>query len=83
MKSCKKCRHAEWKRTVSGRQHPSGDGRCAKIISIPALPAAYCWTSVPAPFGGYINRKESLKEHCPYFEWAPDEGVSDDGRAAK
>jgi hypothetical protein len=75
MKNCTECVHAEWKRTASGKLHPSGDGRCTKQIVIPPLPGAfgwgYAWSSksgrIPEPIGGEINRRQELKEHCPYW----------------
>lgn len=72
MKSCRNCEHAEWKRTASGKLHPSGSGKCLKHIRAPVLPAAYGWIGGPPLLsGGFINRNEELKKDCPYFEWAP------------
>jgi hypothetical protein len=45
MKNCTGCKWAKWKRTKTDKLHPSGDGRCQKIIKIPALPAAFFWPS--------------------------------------
>lgn len=68
MKNCTNCKYARWERTNSGRLHPSGDGRCSYTYKIPELPQAYYF-----PFGemhlsgGYINRRQELKDHCVYF----------------
>lgn len=69
MKSCIKCKHADWKRTDSGRLHPSGDGRCKYEWTCKPLPASMCWIgrTTPKPSGGYINRREELKDHCTYY----------------
>lgn len=71
MKNCKDCKYAEWKRTKLGRLHPSGDGECGyklkwKMLSIPA---SMFWPGNMShkPCGGYINRREDLKEHCVYY----------------
>ncbi len=70
MKRCNGCKHAKWDRTKSGRLHPSGVGRCVYPFKMPQLPAAMYWLTIREvkPCGGYINRREDLKEHCPYFE---------------
>jgi hypothetical protein len=67
VKSCNGCAFAEWKRTATGRLHPSGEGRCKKVIKIPELPQAFYWLDAPSLCGGYINRREELKHHCVYF----------------
>ena len=67
MKNCTECKHAKWQRTAAGKQHPSGDGRCGYPYKIPPLPASMYWITVHTPCGGQINRREELKEHCPYF----------------
>ena len=66
MKSCKDCKYADWQKTVSGKLHPSGSGKCGFVVSIPALPASMYWFDCPRPNGGSISRKETLKEHCVY-----------------
>lgn len=74
MKSCNDCIFADWKRTASGRLHPSGDGRCKKVIKIPELPQSFYWLGMrdsPRPDGGYINRREELKDHCVYYTPTP------------
>jgi hypothetical protein len=73
MKNCTDCKWAKWKRTKSFNLHPSGDGRCTKMIKIPALPAAFFWPGYngsppPSPSGGYINRRRNHDDHCPYYE---------------
>lgn len=67
MKDCTHCRYAEWKRTKSGKLHPSGDGRCKFPYGLPQLPASMYWIGMPTPSGGWINRREELKQHCPYY----------------
>ena len=69
MKTCVGCKHAKWQLTANGRLHPSGDGRCVYDYRVPPLPAAYYWIGRGAatPSGGSINRREGLKDHCPYF----------------
>lgn len=71
MKSCLHCKHAEWQKTAAGRLHPSGDGRCLYEYKVPVLPQSmyWCGSQSPTPGGGYISRKEKLKDHCAY--WGP------------
>ena len=68
MKNCTECAYANWQRTKSGSLHPSGEGRCGKKIELPQLPKAFYWSSEPYLCGGYINRREELKDHCPYWQ---------------
>ncbi len=70
MKTCEHCRHAVWKRTAAGKLHPSGDGKCGFEYKLPPLPASMHWLGrgAPTPCGGYINRRESLRDHCPYYD---------------
>lgn len=71
MKNCTHCKHAEWKKTATGRLHPSGDGKCLYVYKVPKLPACKFWLSGdPRPCGGHISRKEELKEDCVYFQRA-------------
>lgn len=59
---------AEWDRTKIGHLHPSGAGRCTYQYKIPKLPASRYWiTGSNHIGGGAINRKETLKNHCPYY----------------
>lgn len=69
MKNCTDCKHAEWKRTASGKLHPSGDGRCRYPYKVPPLPASMRWylDRAPAIFGGHINRRKWLSDHCAYY----------------
>lgn len=67
MKRCVGCISADWLKTATGKLHPSGNGYCVKKIIIPPLPASMYWLSSPQPFGGLINRRRELNEHCPYF----------------
>jgi hypothetical protein len=70
MKSCLKCAYADWKLTKAGKLHPSGAGRCTYPWEPPPLPASMYWIGriTPEPCGGYIYRKDKLKEHCACFE---------------
>lgn len=69
MKTCTGCTWAVWKRTESGRLHPSGEGRCTAPIKIPLLPAAFYWITPPNPCGGFIRRRNTeFKDHCPYYK---------------
>ena len=67
MKHCTDCKHAEWRRTASGRLHPSGDGKCTVPYKVPPLPACMYWLMTPTPMGGRINRKQELRDHCTYY----------------
>jgi hypothetical protein len=68
MKTCKGCKYANWQKTIVRRLHPSGDGRCMYPYELPPLPAAYYWLNgPPGPYGGSINRRIKLKNHCPYW----------------
>lgn len=76
MKDCTRCKWADWERTESGRLHQSGDGRCTKMVYFPQIPASYYWVgTVPKPSGGFINRRKSLRTHCPY--WSSTDGGGD------
>ncbi len=69
MKNCTDCKHALWRLTAAGRLHPSGDGLCKYEYKAPPIPACMYWMSAtaPKPYGGTINRREELKDHCPTF----------------
>lgn len=67
MKNCTDCKYAEWHRTAVGKLHPDGDGYCEYPFSLPKLPAAMYWVTLPRPSGGSINRRRDLKDHCVYF----------------
>lgn len=72
MKTCNGCRYARWDRTKAGRLHPNGYGRCQYKWEMPALPASMYWIGrPPSPLGSLIERREQLKDHCPY--WAREE----------
>jgi hypothetical protein len=73
MKNCTKCKNALWNRTKTGRLSPSGDGLCTVVVKMPTLPTSMHWgwsfdTPPPEPNGGYINRREELREHCHCYE---------------
>lgn len=67
MINCTHCIHAQWKKTVPGRLHPSGDGMCKYPYKLPPLPQSMYWISGGVPLGGFINRRRDLKDHCVYF----------------
>jgi hypothetical protein len=69
MKNCKGCKHADWHKTKSGGNHPSGGGWCKKVVNVLIpLPQSQYYVTNPCVAGGYINRKEELKDHCVYYE---------------
>lgn len=74
MKTCNGCKWAEWQKTASGKLHPSGEGRCTFVIKMPVLPMAFYYAGetnkreVPRPYGGEINRRRELRDHCPCFQ---------------
>ena len=69
MRDCTNCKWANWRRTASGKLHPSGSGRCGKAIKLPELPPSmyWYWIGNPTPVGGHINRREPLSRDCVYF----------------
>lgn len=70
---CLTCKLAEWKKTVSGRLHPDGSGRCRwKPGHIPT-PASWRWDTwrgkQPVPAGGRIERRPSKPiTECETYE---------------
>jgi len=68
MKTCVGCKYADWQRTSIGRLHPGGIGQCKYPYKIPPLPASMYWFHEDkTPCGGFINRKNDLKDHCLYY----------------
>ena len=68
MKDCTKCKYAEWDRTVAGKLHPAGTGKCTYPYKVPKLPESMYWLrGAPIPSGGYILRKEWLEDDCVYY----------------
>ena len=70
MKSCLHCKYAGWRRTDSGKLHPSGDGRCTYDWKMPPLPQSMYWLGKIAPTMPYIvtiSRKKELPDHCAYW----------------
>ena len=68
MKTCVGCKYAQWKTTVSGRLHPSGDGKCEYPYKVPELPASMYWSVYyPSPYGGDINRHKEVKDRVIEF----------------
>lgn len=61
MKECLGCRYTEWKKTKSGRLHPSGDGRCKYQCNVPKLPTSMWWIGPIPRLGGAIPKKEGLR----------------------
>jgi hypothetical protein len=73
VKTCKWCKYADWNKTASGRLSPSGDGKCGYSYKIPPAPQAFYFLGgTPFLYGGYINRKQELKDHCAYWRHATD-----------
>ena len=69
MKTCMGCKYAMWDRTKTGRLSPSGEGRCQFGYVLPKLPQSMYWSSgEPHPWGGQIERKAELKDHCTYWQ---------------
>ena len=70
MKTCMDCKHALWSRTKTGRLSPSGEGKCQFKYVTPKLPQSMYWNSgyPPQPWGGQIQRKDELKDHCVYWQ---------------
>ena len=68
--TCCGCRYAEWRKTTAGRLHPSGDGRCGYVVTIPPIPISMWWGGgdLPRPRGGEISRREALRNPCPVRE---------------
>jgi len=72
LKTCMGCGYAEWKKTKTGRLHPSGEGKCTYKYNAPALPNSMHFMGnrqPPEPMGGWIDRKHVYETHCPY--WCP------------
>ena len=73
---CTTCRFADWSRTINGRLHPSGDGRCTWELPRVNLPIAFYYIgtgdkhNLPQPSGGIIDRR-NLRP-CPAWNRAPD-----------
>ena len=75
---CTTCKYAEWKRKKDGALHPSGDGKCIRLIAHPLdlrIPPAFWWHTVdadrdcaPRPTGGWISRRERTKGKCAFKE---------------
>lgn len=70
MKDCTDCASAEWRKTASGRLHPSGDGRCLYEPKMPAIPASKSWFMARKPelTYGFINRRRLLDKDCPCYQ---------------
>lgn len=70
--TCLDCGYAEWKRTSSGRLHPSKDGMCRWTMPEIDIPKARYWIgyrySNPQPSGGHIDRGHPYDD-CPC--WKP------------
>ena len=80
MIDCTHCKYAEWHRTATGRLHPSGEGKCKFVFRLPLLPQSMYWLTVPSPFGGWINRKKELNDHCAYYAQVTNNAPADAGK---
>lgn len=67
MLHCDGCKYAKWEKTASGRLHPNKKGRCMYPVKTPILPITMYWMHEPSPYGGWIVRGETLKDHCPCY----------------
>jgi hypothetical protein len=68
MKNCNGCNYAIWKKTKTDKLHPSGAGVCGFEYKIPPLPGSRYFIGMPVICGGSINRKETFKENCVYYQ---------------
>lgn len=70
--SCRDCIHAVWNKTVNGRRHPSGNGRCT-AVPVVNLPKAFYFVGSSKPAGGHIDWKSPEKEiDCMFWETGPE-----------
>lgn len=67
MKNCRYCKFADWKRSVDGKLHRSGEGKCTYKVKMPVLPASFYYVINPYLSGGIINRKKDFEDHCPCY----------------
>lgn len=73
---CLSCKYAAWTRTVNGRLHPDGAGRCMWKMPEIQFPKAFYYVGwsdkrqIPQPSGGHIDRKGDERE-CPTYEVQP------------
>lgn len=72
---CKNCRYAVWKKTASGRLHPSGDGKCMFTWEPLPLPKSYFGMSIPRPVlqGRSVDRHDPFKNCQTWTELRADE----------
>ena len=68
---CDGCVLASWKRTASGKLHPSKEGKCLWKYEPVVLPASLYWigSGIPTPCGGRIERGEAHRP-CPHYRLA-------------
>lgn len=69
---CTTCQLADWRRTRSGRLHPSGDGCCKwEGWKEWKIPKAFYFVGFighdPRPSGGHINRRNPRID-CPLYQ---------------
>jgi hypothetical protein len=74
MKTCKGCKWADWNKTVSGRLHPNGAGRCTFPVKAQVLPYSIAdtyrgkevirWLEACIASHRTIYRRDELREHC-------------------
>jgi hypothetical protein len=70
MKTCNGCKYAKWKRTKTGKKHPSGEGRCTYEVKLPVMPNSKYFSTFSGSVsidGGLINRKKQYDNHCPCY----------------
>ena len=79
---CLTCKFAEWKRTASGRLHPSGDGKCTWTMPTIFMPLA-AWgfnyqldlktNAIKPPSNMPIDRNPGWAKYtkCPTYEAKP------------
>lgn len=72
MSNCKECHFAVWRKTKTGKLHPSGEGKCTcKPWEKWQIPVAYYYIhsrKIIPPEGGYINRRTPHEGKCPFFQ---------------
>lgn len=74
--ACLTCAHAEWRKTVTGRLHPSGDGKCRYEVTVPIPASTPTWgygrqatdTSTITIKGGYIRRHGASRAICRTYK---------------
>ena len=69
---CMTCQFANWRKTASGKMHPTGEGKCTYALSEMIIPASYYWIGFrekgPMPSGGRIDRRAPFSRRCPTYK---------------